>query len=102
MSEDGFRLLIERGNVEGVRAALETTSTLGSRALHWAARVGSPATVDLLIKQGADIEAKCSEFGATPLFWAVHGYGPDGPKPKKDQVAAAQKLIEAGARVDTT
>jgi ankyrin repeat protein len=67
------------------------------RALHWAAWMGASATVDLLIHRGAQIEAKDSEFGGTPLFWAVHGYGPDGAAQKRDQVGAAKRLIDAGA-----
>jgi uncharacterized protein len=82
-------------------AALESTSIFGSRALHWAAWIGTPSTVELLVTHNANIEARCTEFGATPLFWAVHGYGPDGPKQKKDQVGAARMLIQAGASVDT-
>lgn len=89
------RVLIKAG------AKLESASVFGARALHWAAWMGMPSTVELLIAHGADIEAKCSEFQATPLFWAVHGYGPDGPKKKNDQVGAARLLIEAGAKVDT-
>jgi ankyrin repeat protein len=89
------KLLIEAG------AELEATSIFGSRALHWAAWVGTPSTVELLIARGANIEARCSEFGATPLFWAVHGYGPNGPKEKKAQVDAARILIKAGASVET-
>jgi ankyrin repeat protein len=94
-AKNAARVLVEAG------ADLEATSIFGSRALHWAAWTGSPTAVGLLISHGAEIEVKCSEFGATPLFWAVHGYGPSGPKPKKDQVGAARILIEAGARVDT-
>ena len=89
------KVLIEAG------AELEATSIFGARALHWAARVGASSTVELLIAHGAEIEARCSEFGATPLFWAVHGYGPNGPKEKMDQVGAARMLIKAGARVET-
>lgn len=89
------RVLVEAG------AELEATSIFGARALHWAAWMGSASTVDLLIAHGADTEARCSEFGATPLFWAVHGYGPNGPKEKTGQVGAARLLIAAGARVDT-
>ena len=54
-----------------------------------------------MVTHTANIEARCSEFGATPLFWAVHGYGPNGPKHKKEQVDAARLLIQAGASVDT-
>jgi ankyrin repeat protein len=89
------KMLVEAG------AALESTSIFGARALHWAAWIGTPSTVELLVAHNANIEARCSEFGATPLFWAVHGYGPEGPKQRKDQVGAARILIQAGAHVDT-
>jgi ankyrin repeat protein len=89
------KVLIEAG------AELETTSIYTSRALHWAAWMGASETVGFLISRGAEIEPKDSQFAATPLFWAVHGYGPDGPRVKKDQVGAARKLIEAGASVQT-
>jgi ankyrin repeat protein len=89
------KVLIEAG------AELETTSIFGAHALHWAAWMGSPVTVKLLIAHGAQIETKDSEFSATPLFWAVHGYGPHGPEKKKDQVGAAMMLIEAGATART-
>ena len=89
-------VLIEAG------AELEKTSIYASRALHWAAWMGTSTTVKRLIARGAQIEAKDSEFSATPLFWAVHGYGPHGPERKQDQVGAAMMLIEAGANARTT
>jgi ankyrin repeat protein len=82
-------------------ADLELTSVFGARALHWAAWTGAAATVELLLERGAETERRCSEFGASPLFWAVHGYGPTGPREKSGQVAAARALIEAGAQVAT-
>jgi ankyrin repeat protein len=94
-AEKVAKVLVDAG------ATLEATSIFGARALHWAAWVGTPSTVALLIAHEADIEARCSEFGASPLFWAVHGYGPHGPTPKTDQVGAARLLIEAGASVET-
>lgn len=94
-AESVSKVLIEAG------AKLEATSLFGARALHWAAWIGTPSTVELLIAHGAEIEARCAEFGATPLFWAVHGYGPQGPSQKKDQVGAARMLIKAGASVET-
>src|SRR5262245_37444031 len=60
-AENVSKVLIEAG------ADLERTSIFGSRALHWAAWMGAPATVELLIARGAEMEAKDSEFGATPL-----------------------------------
>lgn len=82
-------------------ADLEATSVFGSRALHWAASIGLPQTVKMLIQRGAEIEAKCSEYGATPLFWAVHAVGPYGPKKKRDPIGSAKVLINAGANVNT-
>ncbi|MEO7432313.1 MAG: ankyrin repeat domain-containing protein [Dokdonella sp.] len=89
-------VLIEAG------ADLERTSVFGARALHWAAWMGNAATVGLMVSRGAALEARCSQYGATPLFWAVHGFGPGGPCPKGDQVGAARILLDAGARVQTT
>ena len=94
-AESVANLLIERG------AELEATSIFGARALHWAAWMGSRSTVERLIEHGAAVEPRCTEYGATPLFWAVHGYSPKGPEEKKDQVGAAQILIKAGASVNT-
>lgn len=82
-------------------AKLEATSIYDARALHWAAWVGDSKTVEQLIARGAELEPKDSEFGATPLFWAVHGYGPNGPE-KKDQVGAARVLLAAGAIAQTS
>jgi hypothetical protein len=83
-------------------AATEKTSIFGARALHWAAWIGTPASVERLVAHNANIEARCTEFGATPLYWAVHGHGPDGPKQKRDQIGAARALIRAGASVETS
>jgi len=93
--ESVSKVLIQAG------ADLEATSVFGARALHWAAWLGMRSTVALLIESGAEIEARCSEFGGTPLYWAVHGFGPNGPKEKKDQLGAARRLMEAGAKVET-
>src|SRR5437588_12079166 len=59
------KVLVEAG------AALESTSIFGARALHWAAWIGAPSTVELLVAHNANIEARCSEFGATPPLWPV-------------------------------
>ena len=90
------KLLIDSGS------NLEATSVFGARPLHWAASVGLPSTVEKLIQCGAELEAKCMEFEATPLYWAVVGFGPHGPNRKRDPLASAKVLLEAGAKVDTT
>ena len=93
--ESVSKVLIQAG------ADLEATSVFGARALHWSAWLGMRSTVALLIERGAEIDARCSEFGGTPLYWAVHGFGPNGPKQKKDQLGAASRLMKAGAKVET-
>jgi ankyrin repeat protein len=94
-AEKVSKVLIEAG------AGLERTSMFAARALHWAAWVGSSATVEILIAHNANLDARCGKYGATPLFWAVHGYGPNGPRRKAQQVAAAKLLINAGANIET-
>ena len=42
----------------------------GPQPLHWAALRGHSETVSLLLKHGADVEAK-DESGCTPLAWAI-------------------------------
>ncbi|MEM9531686.1 MAG: ankyrin repeat domain-containing protein [Pseudomonadota bacterium] len=84
-------LLVDAG------ASLEATSIFGARPLHWAAAIGLPQTVAILIERGAELEARCTEFDATPLYWAAHAMGQQGPSKKKDPLAAAKILIEAGA-----
>ena len=80
-------------------ANIQATSIYGATALHWAAYMGLPSTLSLLLEQGAEIEAKCTGFGATPLFWAVQGFSRFGPEKKNDQLGAAKVLIDAGANV---
>lgn len=84
-------LLLEAG------ADVEATSVFGARPLHWAASIGLPQTVAALIERGAEIEARCTEYGATPLFWAAHAVGPHGPRGRRDPAGAARVLIAAGA-----
>lgn len=89
-------LLIDAG------ANVEAASVFGARSLHWAASIGLPATTAKLIGRGAEIEATCTAFGATPLFWAAHAMGPNGPGRRQDPVGAARVLLEAGADVHAT
>lgn len=90
------RVLVEAG------APLEAEGPAGSRALHWAAWTGASATVEVLLRHGAQLEVREEEHGATPLFWAVHGFGPRGPKPARDPLGAARLLLAAGAHRETS
>lgn len=78
---DEFDRLIEaakRGNVEDVRAIVEShvelinqRDQLGATALHHAAFGGHRSVVQVLVAQGAEINAADSQFGATPTGWAI-------------------------------
>ena len=76
-----FEKLIEAakcGNEEDVRAIVRSHAELinhrdqlGATALHHAAFGGHRGIVQVLVKQGAEINARDSEFGATPAGWAI-------------------------------
>lgn len=79
MSE--FEKLIEatkRGAVEDVRAIVDShpeflnrRDELGATALHHAAFGGHRLVAQLLVRQGAEINAPDAHFGATPAGWAI-------------------------------
>lgn len=79
MSE--FEKLIEaakRGAVEDVRAIvhshpefLDRRDELGATVLHHAAFSGHRLVAQLLVQQGAEINAPDAQFGATPAGWAI-------------------------------
>jgi ankyrin repeat protein len=69
---------MERGAVEEVSAIVhnhpELTNKrdeLGATALHHAAFGGHRLVVQLLVQQGAEINAPDAQFGATPAGWAI-------------------------------
>ena len=69
----------------------------GGTALHWAAWCGRPQLVERLIEAGAEINRICTDFKATPLFWAVHGLKNGGNKDSKKYVEVVDLLMRAGA-----
>jgi ankyrin repeat protein len=60
--------------------------------LHRAARAGHTDLAELLIANGADVDAKTAAFLHTPLFWAV----------RRGHRAMAELLISMGANVNAT
>ncbi len=88
-------LLIDKG------ADIHATSVHGATALHWSCYTGLPDTVSQLLAAGARVEQKCTQFHATPLFWAIHAikYGSD--KAHNKMIAAIRHLLDAGADKDT-
>ena len=69
----------------------------GGTALHWAAWCGRDKVVRRLLQEGAEINKRCIDFKATPLFWAVHGLkSGDNPNMHGHQ-ECIKLLLQAGA-----
>lgn len=75
--------------------------------LHQASWFGRPDYVELLLRRGAEPDARVETDYATPLGWAAVGsrYSPDHPNdsfssPDADYVSVAELLVAAGARVE--
>lgn len=68
----------------------------GQTALHWACWHGWRETAAALLARGADVTARETEFGATPLGWAVHGCD-NYPNPQGDYPGVVRLLLAAGA-----
>lgn len=90
----------ERGDIDFVREALKNNKSLANAknkynktALMRAASEGQKNIAELLIGNGADIDA-VDEYGLTPLMWAV-GDNRDFPD-------VVKLLLEAGAYVNCT
>ena len=68
----------KRGDLVDVQNVLESHAELvherdqtGATALHYATFGGHRSVVAELVKQGADVNATDSQFGATPTGWAI-------------------------------
>lgn len=68
----------KRGDVDGVRTVLRERAELvnardetGATALHYAAFGGHRGVVEVLVKCGADVNARDGKFGATAAGWAI-------------------------------
>jgi ankyrin repeat protein len=72
-------------------AAALAITTDGTTPLHWAVHNNDVATVDRLIKSGADVNAK-NEFGATPMSEAA----------ANGNTTIIEKLLNAGADPNST
>lgn len=69
----------------------------GGTALHWAAWCGRDKVVRKLAQEGAEVNKKCIDFKATPLFWAVHGIKNGGTSSMHDSLECVKILIQSGA-----
>jgi ankyrin repeat protein len=69
---------VKKGALEDVRAILTRRPELihlrdqtGATPLHYAALAAHRGVVEFLVQQGADINLRDGEFGATPTGWAI-------------------------------
>ena len=120
------RAMLDTGLVEGERLgyAMDQACSLGAEAvalvlvdagapvnqptiydataLHWAVNNGMPKLVEELVRRGADLEARCSHWGGTPLWWAVRPVGTKWIADLGDREASIRKAIELGADTGAT
>ncbi|HEX6683923.1 MAG TPA: ankyrin repeat domain-containing protein [Candidatus Limnocylindrales bacterium] len=108
LTDHDRRVLVEaseRGNTEAVQLMLDLGFPADQRggpdavtALHAAAHSGSAQVVGVLIRAGADLEARDRGRNASPLGWAVLGSARRlGHNPDPDWVATVRTLLDAGA-----
>lgn len=71
-------------------AKIDSQSDDGRTALHLASCKGYSNTIQLLIDNGANINAKDFHGSATPLCWAFHSF---------DAIAATKVLVKNGANI---
>ncbi|VDO01038.1 unnamed protein product [Rodentolepis nana] len=77
MSEENLKWYIETGDVNGFERAISKFNDVnqdignGRRLIHIAADYGQSEIIEILIKKGADVNAK-DGFGMTPLIAAVY------------------------------
>jgi len=69
----------------------------GGTALHWAAWCGRDKVVRRLVEAGAEINKKCIDFKATPLFWAVHGLKHGDKNDLQNYIDCVRILVKSGA-----
>lgn len=90
----------EHEEIELVRILLAKGATMApttgssakeqATALHWAAKSGSKAIIDIFLENGADINAATESNGETALLWAI----------REGSSAVVQLLLEHGASVN--
>lgn len=78
-------------------ANINHTGCHGGTALHWAAWCGRDKVVKTLIQEGAEINKRCIDFRATPLFWAVHGFKNGDKNDMHNYLECVKILIQSGA-----
>jgi ankyrin repeat protein len=69
--------------------------------LHWACWCGRAKVAEQLVERAAEINKRCIDFKATPLFWAIHGLKHGGSNGLSGTLECVKILIQAGADKNT-
>lgn len=91
-------------NIEAVRLMLEAGWPVDARgqhggtALHWSAWHGNVEMARLILRFNPPLELKDSDFGGTPLGWAIHASEHGWSPGTGDYAGIASALLEAGAK----
>ena len=87
------------GSVAAVRVVLDRGADPDGGALHAAAAAGATPVVELLLRAGAEVDARDRDTGRTPLHTAVAALADD---PADRATAVVTLLLDAGADVNAT
>ncbi len=78
-------------------ANIHHSGTHGGSAMHWSAWCGRDKLVERFLQKGVDINRKCIDFKATPIFWAIHGWKQSDRTELLNYLRCVKFLIDAGA-----
>jgi ankyrin repeat protein len=93
---DALRLMLEAG------WPIDARGQHGATALHWAAFHGHSEMARLILHFHPPLEAVDSDFGGTPLGWAIHGSQHGWSPQTGDFGGTVATLLKAGAKPPPT
>ena len=111
LSPSQLRKLVDAaqdGNIDAVGLMLEAGWPVDARgqhggtALHWAAFRGQTEMVRLILRFHSPLEALDSDFGGTPLGWAIHGSQQGWLRQTGDFAGTVTALLKSGAKPPAT
>ena len=93
---DAVRLMLEAG------WPVDARGQHGGTALHWAAWHGNVEMARLILHFHPSLEAEDSDYGGTPLGWAIHASEHGWHPESGDYAGTASALLKAGAKPPPT
>jgi ankyrin repeat protein len=101
LTADGDRARALVARHPDLREALKAEERHGGTPLHWAAWLGKPTVVQVLLDLGAPINVRDCQYGASPLGWAAHGSECHAGHDDR-YCAIVDLLVDAGAEAAST